>query len=323
MHRQFLITFSSLSRTSRVAVATLLAGAALVGVGAAVGAPSAFGATAGINATRYGVTCRHQAGSLSFSPGLTAGGPITGNDTLKFKGTVSDCTAKRPSGGGPLTITKGTVAGTLVGSSGHSCDTILDTGGSLPFKGTLKITWTTTPKLTSGTTTVSLRSGAVGLTDPGLTSTLTFPGITTGSKVSGSFSANATDSFSYSAGKGTAMSFIGQCDTSKGVTAMTGDSGYLDLGVAPSAISISPADDVFPSTTAGVVALGTYPGGTKIDISTLASWSVTTTGVVTVGPPVETIFGPYISTPYVGPGTTTVKAVLGGVTGSLPGFYDN
>ncbi len=263
--------------------------AGLIGIGAisALDAGSALAKAkkvhathaAKINASNYGVTCTGQSGSTSFSPPLKFPGTTSGGVKLSIKATLSHCTATPPSGGAPLTISKGVVTGKLEGSKGTSCLQSVEDGGSFAFSGTLKIKWTTSPKITSGITRVGVGSGAVGFVGnpPDQFNTLTFPGDNLGT-VAGSFSANPSESFSYSQTNETLSSFLQGCASATGLKTVTDGSGLADFGVPPSSITVtqtSPAGlfSIPAGTGASYTATAAYPGYPAFDVNSRVTWT--------------------------------------------------
>ena len=107
-----------------------------------------------VDASTYTVHCTTIIGKISFRPGLKTGGSET-SVAGQVKATLNGCAATPPIGGGPaVTIQSGAVSGTLTGTS-NDCFTLL-TGG--PLSGTLKIKWSTTPKLLDSASFLTLSS---------------------------------------------------------------------------------------------------------------------------------------------------------------------
>jgi hypothetical protein len=296
----------------RAAFATclILASATLV-----LDQPAASARGGSVDGRNYLVTCLDQVGSSTFKPPLTSTSHKA-TDKLKIAATLTGCTATPPPGGVPLTITKGVVSGKLTGTSGTSCVSLLSGGGSnLPFTGSLKVKWTTSPKLNSGVTKISVLSAAVGFS--GSNDTFTIPGVTHGS-VSGSFSAQPSASFSYSVSPDSLSTIVSDCESGSGLSNLPVDAGFVSLGAPPSSIDLTPGSATIPSgqeETFGPPvfhATGNYPGGVSLDITPLASWLSSMPSVVSLGTTEFT--GVNISAGT--PGTSTISATLGGVTGS-------
>ena len=223
---------------TRAVVAVTLTAAGL----AALAVPA--GATGSVDATNYGVTCTGQTGSMGFSPPLSSA-VVTGTETITVSTNLTGCTAKVPTGGTAITISKGTVTGTLTaplnGQSGFSV--LTGSAGSIAPTGSLSVAWTTatgSPTLSSGPTVINVLSTGVGFSASGSNLfegyvDLTIPGATKGT-VSGSFSANSVYSFDSSQTEDT----VGQLITQSSISSLALNGGLAVLGVKPK-LSVSPA----------------------------------------------------------------------------------
>ncbi|MGA2522074.1 MAG: hypothetical protein ABSG81_14810, partial [Acidimicrobiales bacterium] len=306
----------------------MLAATAVAGAVVSLTGPASATKAPPINASNYEVICGGQKGTAQFSPALIDGAPATGTDSLKIKATLSDCQTTAPHGGAPLRVKKGTVTGTLTGTRGHSCSLLEDTlsnGGNLPFTGSLSIKWSTTPKITSGVTVVTAPSADLGFT--GSDNSLTIPGITRGT-VSGSFSSNPSQSFSYSVSKTSVLDLVSQCGGS-GLQTLATTQGVADLGTPPTSVTVTPTNpDVLattPPTTAQFVATGHYLTQ-FINLTQLATWASSDTSVATMGTPqalcslpgstVGACIDASMTTADESTGaTSTISATVDGVTG--------
>ncbi len=289
-----------------------------VGVASAKAKGAPTGHVTKINASNYGVICTGQSGSTSFSPALKLPGTTAGKDKLKIRATLSSCTATPPPGGAPLTITRGVVTGKLQGSEGTSCLQSIEDGGSLPFSGTLKIKWTTTPKISSGITRVSVASGAIGFTGPADDpfNTLTFPGDSSGT-VSGSFSADQSQSFSYSVTNETVSSFVEACQGSAGLSSVTDSGGLADFGVSPSSITVTQTPSGISSVPVGdamsYTATAAFPDNPAFNVTSRANWSSSDSSVAVFGTASNGVQNLIVQAP----GTTHITASIG-TTSSSP-----
>ena len=308
---------------TRAVVAVTLTAAGL----AALAVPA--GATGSVDATNYGVTCTGQTGSMGFSPPLSSA-VVTGTETITVSSNLTGCTAKVPTGGTAITISKGTVTGTLTaplnGQSGFSV--LTGSAGSIAPTGSLSVAWSTatgSPTLSSGPTVINVLSTGVGFSASGDNLfegyvNLTIPGAVKGT-VSGSFSANSVYSFDSSQTEDT----VGQLITQSSISSLALNGGLAVLGVKPT-LSVSPASSstYYPlsaPTTVPYFAEAKY-GSTNYDVSQLVDWSATNPGIATLQ---GTSFDCTNPTGGIsncenfqvgGVGSTTVTATLGTVSAS-------
>jgi hypothetical protein len=120
------------------------------------------GAASTVNATNYTVSCTGITAKATFSPALTTLGSTPGVETTKIAGTASGCTVTPTLGGTAVHVKKATISGTITNpTSSHTC-TGLETATT--ETGSLKVKWTTTPKLSTTTSVVkpTTVTGAVG-----------------------------------------------------------------------------------------------------------------------------------------------------------------
>jgi hypothetical protein len=164
-----------------------------------------------VNATNYTATCTGISGSLSFNPPLTIAGGAVSPETVKTKASFSGCTATPTAGGASVSITKASITGTItIASSSHTCMG-LSTGAAT---GNSTVKWTTSPKLSSGSSVASpgTRSGGPG-GDGSIVFSSDYSGVTgsfegTDGGASSSTTAQTTESFS---------SILATCETAKGL----------------------------------------------------------------------------------------------------------
>jgi hypothetical protein len=270
-----------------------------------------------VNAANYTVYCTGLSGSVSFNPALTPSG--TGGvtkDTGKVNATLSGCVATPKAGGSSVTISSATISGKLkyktTSFPANVCSIIL-AGADVPFKGSLTVTWSSTPALKSPTSVLKVSSEAVQpFSGPG-DSTYTIPG-TVASSVTGSFTGGnlGIDSVLQVVGADTPEQLGEGCVASGGLKSLPLASGYLGLGAPPTSIAVTPGNDLLAAGRSDSDnALGTFGGGTQVDISAASTWSSSAVGVATV------TGGTYQSNVQaVGAGTTTISAKFGGITGS-------
>ena len=293
---------------------------ALLGLGvvSAIGPGYASARTLKVNASNDTITCTGQTGSTTVTPPLRNPGTLSGKVKMSIAATLTGCTVTPAPGGTPVSVSQGVVSGTLTGSHGTSCYSSIESGGNLPFKGSLKIEWTSSPKLKSPTTKIQIKSATLGLLrgdNPNdIVNTLTFPG-DTASHVTGSFSADQAASFSYSVTSETIEDFTVACESASGLSTMTESGGFTDFGVPPR-ISVTPSDassiaigDIAPAYDA----TATYPGNFSLDVSSTAAWSSSDHSVATF----VASNGGFLATTspllnLLAPGTTEISASLGG-----------
>jgi hypothetical protein len=196
-------------------------------VGATAGTASAKG-TPPVNATNYTASCTGIKATASFSPALTTNGGTASNEATKIKGTATNCTATPTSGGTPVTITNAKISGTINdATSTHTCSGL---ASPTTETGSLKITWKTSPKLTSSVAVVNPTTvtGGIGA-DGHATFSLSF-----GPATSGPF--QGTDN-------GTSSSTNAETTTtiSSILTTCGGKSGLKKISIQPNANGGGPA----------------------------------------------------------------------------------
>jgi len=99
-------------------------------------------------------------GTIGFKPSLTLAGTGAPSDVATIKGTLTGCTAT-PDGANPaITVTSGSVKGTLTTTSANSnsCTALL---GATTATGTITITWKTSLPMLSKTTVITVGSGDI------------------------------------------------------------------------------------------------------------------------------------------------------------------
>jgi len=130
------------------------------------------------------VSCKSITGTVKFSPGLSKAGMKSGHTTTTVTATLTGCTV---TGSTPITITKGSVKGTIVGATGTSSKptgTCTGLAGNSTDNGKLTTTWTASkggPVPSSVLTVKSVSGGTAGGHG-----TFTIPGSVKGS-ATGSF----------------------------------------------------------------------------------------------------------------------------------------
>jgi hypothetical protein len=99
-----------------------------------------------VDATNYTVQCSDVSGHVNWHPTIDE---KTANKDIKARVrlTLSGCTASPTQGGAPVTITQGNVSGTVTNAS--PCQ------NTVPARGTFKVKWVTSPKLSSGDTIIT------------------------------------------------------------------------------------------------------------------------------------------------------------------------
>jgi len=133
--------------------------AAGVSAGGSVAAPLTTGSSKPppVDASHYTLACGTVSGKVDFSPSLTEKPHGSVSMTVKFK--VSNCTASPPPAGGPpITVSKGTLSGTVTLPIGDSCPGFAD--GSA-IAGTL----TEKYKTAHGTAPLAVNSGSINWGD--------------------------------------------------------------------------------------------------------------------------------------------------------------
>ncbi len=125
--------------------------AAAIPVGLLVGGGVAF-ASGGVDATHATITCTTVTGSAKFKPTITKS-EAAGTTTTSVKATLGGCTVS----GVTATVTSGSVKGSFVSNS-HAAGTNGCTAlaGVTPETGSLTTKWKSSPKLTSGSSVVTV-----------------------------------------------------------------------------------------------------------------------------------------------------------------------
>src|ERR1700736_4306377 len=96
-----------------------------------------------VNASNYTVGCSLQ-GNIVFSPPLNKFGGQA--EKAKFTANLSNCVARPTPGGPPVTISKGTISGTLAYKD-NSCTFLVISASSESFVGNLTVRWASSPAL--------------------------------------------------------------------------------------------------------------------------------------------------------------------------------
>lgn len=191
----------------------LVAVAAAAPIGLIAIAGSAGAGAPKINATTDTVTCTNLSGSVKFSPPVTTS-ESAGTGTTALKASFSGCSSNAVG----LTVTSGSAKGTLTSTrtSGENGCTAL-AGGSTA-SGPVTIAWKTTPKLSSGSSVLAVKSESGGLGGDG-NATFTIPGSTPNGPPSGSFQGTNSGSGDVANAQTTesATSILSTCEGKKGL----------------------------------------------------------------------------------------------------------
>ncbi len=166
----------------------LVAAAAAMPVSIVAVSGGLAGASNSHTAATDGVACKDITGTLTFSPKIDTKGYTSGHITTKVSATITGCTV---TGSTPITITKGVVTGTLIGSTGTSgkpdgqC-TGLGSGGV--ETGNLTTVWTASAGGPVPNSVLGVKSDLGGTVGSGSSKhgTFSIPGATKG-KSTGSF----------------------------------------------------------------------------------------------------------------------------------------
>lgn len=137
----------------------VLGTAALIGPSLFIG--SARASTPPQDTSHYTVSCdTFLKATVGFKPSLTLAGTGAPSDIATIKGTLSGCVAT-PDGSNPaITVTSGSVKGTLTTTSANS-NSCLSLLGASTASGTITITWKTSLPMVSKTTVITVGSGDV------------------------------------------------------------------------------------------------------------------------------------------------------------------
>lgn len=132
----------------------LLMAAAVVVPVSLLSASGVASASSGVVETTASVVCTGVSGTATFSPPITSN-QKAGTQKIKFKATLSGCTA---SGNASVTISEGAVKGTIstTRTVGNGCRNLF--GGTADVTGSLTIKWTSTPKIISGNSVVTVHT---------------------------------------------------------------------------------------------------------------------------------------------------------------------
>jgi hypothetical protein len=166
-----------------------------------------------VNATTATVTCTGISGTASFKPAVTSD-ESAGTSKTTIKATLTGCTTNDG-----VTVTKASAKGVLSGTrtAGENGCTAL--AGSSDDAGNLTTKWTTTPKLSSGSSVIQVNSVAGSIGGDG-NATFSIPGSVPNGTPSGSFqgtNAGATDKTSAQTTT-SAASILTTCDGKKGLS---------------------------------------------------------------------------------------------------------
>ena len=301
----------------RIFIKAAVAAAVTAAVTAAVSSTGASArSTTPVNATSYTVACASVTGKVTFSPPLKFTGG-SGTETFRIKAKIRRCTAHPSAGGSPVTVKSASVSASIHTNT-TACSGLVGFS-SRSLTGSFAIKWKTTPKLTSGNTTMSVPSAVFSI--PTSQSPLTFqvPGGTPAT-VSGSFSGGGSGTSLASIGTSATLgSTFNACGSKAGLKKMPLTHGVFELGAPPTSISLTPANESTSNTNPiEYHALANFGLG-QVDVSSLASWSSTDTSVAGIADcesasPLE--FPPVCVQPTGTTGPTTIRATWQGVTGS-------
>jgi|GEM_PF-4308665 len=283
-----------------------------------VSRPSGAGPLISVNGSKYSVSCTGASGKVSISPGLKPTEALPPKTvSLKFDVKLSGCTATPPLGSPHVTVTSGTLSGTVT-HTGNGCDNILSAANPVPLSGSLAISWVTSPALTSPKTVLTARAGNFPVPGSGGDTDYVFPT---------SFASGAFDGPSTSAGH--IIELIGSdtpnqlglgCISTAGLTNLPIHGGYSSIGGSPSSISVTPTsatvtDDGSFSSISPFSAVATYAGGHQVNVTFAAKWSSSNIAVAVV---VTSSFvgGFSVGAEGKAAGPATISAALGGRTNS-------
>jgi large repetitive protein len=276
-----------------------------------------------VKVAKYGLSCTGFTGSFTFTPPLTQT-PSFQNEKAALSGSLSGCSTVPPAGGTPVTISGGTIGGTLTikpTSQGITCGAILaglaNGGGSLALTGKLSAFWTSSPGISPAKSTISVKSAAAPTSgNSHVAQTYTIPGHRP-STMSGAFAGTKSGSLlavvSGLTPNQEGVACVPSISGGNGLQTLPLASGLLDRGAPPTSITVTPANATI-SFRQCYTAMGTFPGGTS-DLSALASWSVANPSVATIESS-GINDGGCVSVSGVSNGTTTIFASFKGTTGS-------
>jgi hypothetical protein len=268
-----------------------------------------------VNASNYTVGCSLQ-GNIVFNPPLNKFGGQA--EKAKFTANLSNCVARPTPGGPPVTISKGTISGTLAYKD-NSCTFLVISASSESFVGNLTVRWASSPALSSPTSVLAVKTEDVV---DGNTTIYTIPG-PTASHVSGSFTGgNKGVTSVVKLVSGQTQDQMGLACGGSGLQSMPIAGGFVDLGAPPTSLAVS------PSTATMVVgggvcdptcftAVGTYEGGNQVDITAASKWASSNTAVATVqGATFQGAQGTIVVPNAKAAGKTTISASFGRAKGS-------
>jgi hypothetical protein len=153
---------------------------------AATGSVAGAKAAPPVNATNNTATCTGLKGTAKFSPPISETETVGATEVTTISAKLTDCTSNLTG----LTVKDGTVKGSFSDAitSANGCASLL---GSNSESGTLSTKWTTTPKLSSGDSVVTVHSVQGGVAPDGTNAEFQIPG---SSPDSGTGSFSGTDS---------------------------------------------------------------------------------------------------------------------------------
>jgi hypothetical protein len=133
-----------------------------------------------VNATNATVTCTGISGSAKFSPAVTTD-EKAGTAKTTIKATLTGCTTSDG-----VTVTKASASGVLADTRTAGENDCIALAGNSDDVGTLTTKWTTTPKLSSGSTVIKVNSVSRSIGSDG-NATFSIPGSVPNGTPSGSF----------------------------------------------------------------------------------------------------------------------------------------
>jgi hypothetical protein len=187
-----------------------------IGIIAATGSVASAKAPPPVNVTTNTATCTGISGSVKFNPPISQNQTVGATETITVKAKVSDCTSNYSG----LTVKDGTVTGTFTSpiTSMSGCAALF---GNTNVTGSLSTKWTTTPKLSSGNSDVTVNSVQGGVAPDGTNAEFEIPG-TTPDSATGSFSGtdNGASGSTAAQSKQTTAALGKDCD-GKGIKSLT------------------------------------------------------------------------------------------------------
>ena len=184
----------------------------------AIGTGTIAGAKAAppVNVTNNTATCTGLKGTAKFSPPISENETVGATETTTIKAKLTGCTSNATG----LTVKSGTVTGSFSDTitSANGCASLL---GSNSEAGTLSTKWTTTPKLSSGNSVVTVHSVQGGVAPNGTNAEFQIPGSVADS-ATGSFSGtNSGASGSTAAQTKQTVTVLGKSCAGKGIKSLT------------------------------------------------------------------------------------------------------